>query len=121
MIQLVTLPWPPSVLTPNQKRKSHWRKYAPATKAYRAECGWLAKAQGVTKRDDATLSLSITFLPPDNRARDLDGMLGAFKAGLDGLSDVLGVDDSKWSLTIRKGEKTQGGAVVVAIGVAANG
>lgn len=109
----IVLPWPPSCLSPNQKRKSHWRKYAPATKAYRETCGWEAKAQGATRRNDPALHLSITFLPPDARHRDLDGMLGAFKAGLDGISDVLGVDDSKWSMSIRKGEKTKGGAVVV--------
>lgn len=115
-MQALTLPWPPSCLTPNAKRRSHWRAYAPATKAYREVCGWAAKEGGWTRRNDPALHLSITFLPPDNRKRDLDGMLGAFKAGLDGLSDALGVDDSQWSLSIRKGEKTKGGAVIVQIG-----
>lgn len=114
-MQTVTLPWPPSCLTPNAKRRKHWRAYAPATKAYRELCAWEAKAAGLKRRNDPALHLSITFLPPCNRKRDLDGMLGAFKAGLDGLSDALGVDDSKWSLSIRKGEKTKGGAVIVQI------
>ena len=61
------------------------------------------------------LHLRITFHPPDNRRRDLDGMLSAIKSGLDGLSDALGVDDSKWALTIRKGEKRQGGDVMVEV------
>jgi crossover junction endodeoxyribonuclease RusA len=36
------------------------------------------------------------------------------KAGLDGLADVLKVDDKHWTLTIRKGE-TVGGFVEVHI------
>ncbi|MBQ2263236.1 MAG: hypothetical protein II336_17980 [Loktanella sp.] len=61
------------------------------------------------------MHLSLTFCPPDNRRRDLDGMLGAFKAGLDALSDVMGVDDSRWALSIRKGAKAMRGLVLVSI------
>ena len=50
------------------------------------------------------LDLDITFHPPDNRRRDLDNMLASIKSGLDGISDALGVDDSTWTLTIRRGE-----------------
>jgi len=115
----VTLPWPPSCLFPNAKRRTHWSKYAKPTKAYRALCGWEAKAQGVRQHNDPTAALcvSLTFLPPDNRRRDMDGMLGAFKAGIDGLSDVLGVDDCYWSLATAKGEKIKGGAVIAKIEV----
>lgn len=38
----------------------------------------------------------------------MDNMLSACKAGLDGLSDAIGVDDSKWTLTIKKAEEIGG-------------
>lgn len=61
-----------------------------------------------------TLHLTLTFYAPTRRAFDLDNALARCKAGLDGLADVLGVDDSRWSLTIRKGD-TVGGFVRVEV------
>ena len=60
------------------------------------------------------LHLTITFVPPTRRAFDLDNALARIKSGLDGLADVLKVDDKHWSLTIRKGE-TVGGFVEIQI------
>lgn len=54
------------------------------------------------------LHVSITFYAPTRRAYDLDNALARMKSGLDGLADVLGVDDSKWTLTIRKAEEIGG-------------
>lgn len=61
------------------------------------------------------MHIDIEFCPPDNRARDLDNMLAASKALLDGVADATGIDDSLWSLSIRRGEKRKGGAVIVVI------
>jgi crossover junction endodeoxyribonuclease RusA len=61
-----------------------------------------------------TLHLTLTFYAPTKRAFDLDNALARIKSGLDGLADVLGVDDSRWSLTIRKGD-TVGGFVRVEV------
>lgn len=47
---------------------------------------------------------------------DLDNCLSRMKAGLDGLADVLGVDDSKWTLSLGFAP-TVGGMVVVEISV----
>lgn len=46
--------------------------------------------------------LRITFVPPTRRAYDLDNALARLKSGLDGLADVLRVDDRHWTLTIAK-------------------
>ena len=59
------------------------------------------------------LHLSLTFYAPTRRAYDLDNALARMKAGLDGLADVLGVDDSKWSLSIARGDTTGGSVTVV--------
>lgn len=62
--------------------------------------------------DAQALHLKITFYPPTKRKFDLDNCLARMKSGLDGLADVLCVDDSKWKLTIEKAE-TVGGFVRV--------
>ena len=50
-------------------------------------------------------------------AHDLDNCLARMKSGLDGLADVLGVDDKHWTLTISKAD-TVGGFVKVCVEVA---
>ena len=109
---VVVLPWPPKELSPNARM--HWARLAKAKKAYREACAWQAKAQGAGKLQVEALHLTLTFYAPTRRAFDLDNALARCKAGLDGLCDVLGVDDSKWSLTIRKAD-TVGGFVRVEV------
>lgn len=94
----VTLPWPPTALSPNSR--GHWAQLARAKKAYRADCAWQAKAQGVTRIEAERLHVHLTFHKPTKRAMDLDNMLARMKSGLDGLADVLGVDDSRWTISV---------------------
>lgn len=110
---IVTLPWPPAKLSPNA-RLSPFEK-ARAVKAYRTGCAWEATAAGLRKIEPGPLHLTISFAPPDARRRDLDNMLAALKPGLDGLSDVLGVDDHLWTLTITRAAPVRLGAVSITI------
>lgn len=110
---IVQLPWPPPQLTPNAKRRKHWRVYQPTAKRYRETCAWLTKAARVRG-----VIVGITFCPPDRRKRDDDGMIGAFKAGRDGVADALGCDDHAFRPTYRFAEPRKGGAVLVEIGEA---
>jgi crossover junction endodeoxyribonuclease RusA len=96
----LTLPWPPTALSPNAR--THWAKLAKAKKQYRSACAWTAASQGAHPIDAERLHLTLEFVPPTRRAFDLDNALARIKSGLDGLADVLMVDDSKWSLTIKK-------------------
>lgn len=64
------------------------------------------------------LHVALVFYPPNRRAFDLDNMLARMKSGLDGLCDVLGVDDSKWSLSIARADEI-GGMVRVTVTEAA--
>jgi crossover junction endodeoxyribonuclease RusA len=99
----ITLPWPPKELSPNARQ--HWSKLARAKKAYRAACAVQAQAQGAKRIQAERLHVALVFYPPTRRAFDLDNMLARMKSGLDGLADVLGVDDRHWSLSIdRAGE-----------------
>lgn len=109
----IILPWPISDLSPNAR--GHWAIKARAKKTYRALCVAHARSQGLTRSDAERLHLKITFVPPNRRARDLDNLLASLKSGLDGLCDVLGVDDSKWSIEISKAEDRIGGFVEIVV------
>tara|TARA_B100000678_G_C18228596_1_gene509836 strand:+ start:433 stop:798 length:366 start_codon:yes stop_codon:yes gene_type:complete len=110
---IIRLPWPPKELSPNAR--VHHHALARAKKKYGNECGWELKAQGLKKIEADELHLSIVFYPPDNILRDLDNMLASIKAGLDAISQQICVDDSKWSLSIKK-SKHLGGYVEIEIG-----
>lgn len=98
----IMLPWPPTGLSPNAR--NHWAKTAKLKKQYREACAWQAKEQMLGPIQANSLHLTITFVPPTRRAYDLDNALARMKSGLDGLADVLKVDDKHWTLTIKKGE-----------------
>lgn len=108
----IVLPWPPSELSPNKRQ--HWAVTAKAKKYYRTLCATEARFQGLDRMAAKRLHLSLTFYPPTRRAFDLDNLLARMKAGLDGLADVMGVDDSRWSLAIQKAGEV-GGYVEVTI------
>ena len=106
---IVLLPWPPKALSPNAR--VHFRRKAAAAKMYRNLAHWATVALGAK----AGTAVSIKFSPPDNRTRDLDNMLASIKSGLDGIASAIGVDDSKWALTICRGEPVKGGLVTVEV------
>ena len=102
----IILPWPSTALSPNAR--THWAKLARAKRLYREACFWTSVDQGAVCINADSLHLTLTFYAPTRRAFDLDNALARIKSGLDGLADVLGVDDSRWSLTIKKGDKVGG-------------
>lgn len=108
------MPWPLKELSPNARL--HWAQLAKAKKSYRQACAWTALSQGAKPIEAEGLHVTLTFYPPSRRAIDLDNCLARFKAGIDGLVDVLKVDDSKWKITIEKAEEI-GGFVKVGIEV----
>ena len=109
----ILLPWPPRELWPNSR--VHWRRKAEAVKMYRNLAHWSAVALSGAGPTPPANAVTLTFNPPDRIKRDMDNMLAAMKAGLDGIAGALGVDDSKWSIIIRKGDVVKGGQVVVEV------
>lgn len=111
------LPWPDRRLSPNAR--GHWAVTAKVKKAYRARCAAIALKAGVggLVAGQEALSVHLTFLPPDHRARDWDNILASMKSGLDGLADALGVDDSRWRLSFEVDRNTvvPGGRVLVTV------
>ena len=102
----LTLPWPPADLSPNSR--GHWSKLARAKKAYRTACAITARQQGAGRSEAKKLHVSLVFVPPTRRAYDLDNLLARMKSGLDGLADVLGVDDRHWKLEIDRSDEIGG-------------
>lgn len=112
------LPWPSPTLSPNAR--PHWALLAKTKKSYRARCRVLGLQAGLgtIKADSQRLSVHLDFYPPDRRARDWDNMVASMKAGLDGLADAMGVDDSRWRLSFEICDETAtGGRVVVMVEV----
>lgn len=115
---LITLPWPDKRLSPNAR--VHWADKGRAAATARNTAHWLVvNAKALRVNADAfrlkteAVRASITFHPPDKRPRDLDNMLASCKAYLDGISEAISIDDSKWEIAMRKAEVRKGGAVVV--------
>jgi crossover junction endodeoxyribonuclease RusA len=115
-ITIVELPWPSRDLHPNAR--VHWGRKAKAVKTARTDAAWMARASGLKKMAADALSVTAVFLPPDNRQRDTDGMLASCKAYLDGIADVVGVDDSRWNINIRREEPRKPGSVRIEIEMA---
>lgn len=109
----ISFPWPPKELSPNAR--VHWAKKARATKAYKNECLLWCLVNKLRPIQADSLSLLITFNPPDNRRRDLDNMLSSFKAGIDAISMRTGINDSDFQITIAKQPVTPKGTVMVEI------
>lgn len=112
----IILPWPPKELTPNFKRRKHWSAYREPTRKYREACFWLTKEAKVSiAAGDVPVLMTVAFSPPDRRKRDDDGMIGAFKAGRDGVAQALGVDDHTFRPTYRIDAPVKGGKIVVTL------
>ncbi len=99
---IVPLPWPVKRVFPNAKRAVNWRVYRKAEKEQRETgCILACAALPITARraitaGDGHIPLKVTFYPPDNRNRDDDGMIGAFKHLRDGIADALQTDDRRF-------------------------
>lgn len=101
---LIILPWPDRRLSPNAKRRTHWRVYQPVTKKARADAA-LAVLEAAKGRiaiarwelaGESPIPITVRFYPPDRRHRDDDGMVGSFKALRDGIADALEVNDRRF-------------------------
>lgn len=112
----VHLPWPPSKLSPNAR--VHWSELARVKKAYRQACWSLCKEAGFQAglfHPTQELRLCLEFVPPTRARRDLDNCLASLKAGIDGLSDALQVDDSRFVIELRLVKDRISGHVFVTV------
>ena len=112
---LLEIPGPDRRLSPNARE--HWTVTSKAKKLYRSRCKAIGESVGLgyLRGSENAVCVDLTFFPPDKRARDVDNMLAAMKAGLDGLADAMGVDDSKWKISMQVSDPVKGGIVLVQV------
>ena len=112
--KMLLLPWPPSILSPNNR--SHWTKKAKAKALLREACFNLAKNAPVVKVPEGNIHLSLVFSPPSRRKYDLDNALASMKSALDGVADAWGVNDTRFRpITVDMGHPIKGGSVLLRI------
>ncbi|MFD2248909.1 crossover junction endodeoxyribonuclease RusA [Pseudochelatococcus lubricantis] len=109
----VTLPWPPPALSPNSR--PHWSEKARAARQARHDAHLACIAAGVRKLPWDRMHVNIVFHAPNWRPYDSDNALSRAKSSLDGIADATGIDDSKWTYSISRGEPVTHGAVVVTV------
>jgi len=110
----IDLPWPDKALHPNAR--VHWARRAKAAKSLRTAAAACTLEAGIRRGDwdiPCAIRATVIFHPPDKRRRDIDGMLSSIKSGIDGIADILGIDDSRWTIAMCKGEPRKGGLVRV--------
>lgn len=118
----VSLPFPPSGLMPNRANGKHWSSTRALKDKYFNDAYTLTfhavnRHVGAWYPLDGHIPLSITFVMPDNRDRDLDNLLASIKSGIDGIATALTVNDKAFSpITIKRGDVVKHGAVLVEVG-----
>ena len=109
MKRVITLPYPDMKLSPNQKNGKHWTSTKSIKDSAKEAGYYIAKVcYANEKPESVTTPLTITFTQSDRRKRDLDNLLSASKATLDGIAKGMGIDDSLFEpITIKRGFDTQ--------------
>ncbi len=97
----IRLPWPGPLLSPNGSH-GHWSPKANAKKAYRdacyiATCEWRHK---LSIPAEGQFVVWLQFVPPPRAGAqrlDKDNLIARMKAGLDGVSRAMHIDDSRFN------------------------
>lgn len=111
----IILPWPDKALSPNARNK--WAAIRARTAARKAAWALTMEAIGrAPKPASGPLNVSVTFWPPDARARDGDNAMACMKAACDGIADALGVNDKLFRFAAPIwGEPHKPGRVIVTV------
>lgn len=122
MSLIVRLPWPDSRLSPNRKNGKSWKGVSKIKTEQREAahiCALSAlEAAGPQKWPEGKIPLSLVYMAPDRRHRDLDNLLAASKPIIDGMSQALKVDDSRFSPILVDCVYAGGeGALMAAVGI----
>lgn len=108
----LVFPWPSKELSPNAR--GHWAIHYKAKKKYRETCAEIAKDFILPKQE--RYKVKLTFHTKTKRRPDKDNCIAMMKAGLDGIADAIGIDDSRFDLAEPEfGTPVKGGAVVIEI------
>ena len=115
MQPVIAFPWAPRVLWPNGSRGVHWTRIKAARDKQKSDAALLMRGMAPVG-DGERVTLTVTFCAPPRTSRyDLDNALASQKGTLDAIAAALGVDDSRFDLTLRKAPRapgTAGGMIV---------
>jgi crossover junction endodeoxyribonuclease RusA len=118
---IIRLPWPDARLSPNRKNGKAWQSTSKLKTEQRTAANICTKAALHTSGDktwEGNIPLSLVYLAPDKRHRDLDNLLASSKALLDGMAEALGVDDSRFKPILVDCVYAGGeGALMAAVGI----
>lgn len=118
---IVKLPFPDKSLMPNKKNGKHWTSTVARKDGQKRDAHILTNAALVNAGHQEWpehIPLSLLYLAPDKRHRDLDNLLAASKALIDGMAQALGVDDKRFKpILIDSVLGPKEGALIAAIGV----
>ena len=117
MIELI-LPWPDSRLNPNRSKGTHWGGTSALRQSARTEAWALTKqaARGYVV-PAGEIALTVIFVQPDKRRRDIDNLMASQKNANDGIADALGIDDQRFNpIIIRREYGSKPGCVRITIG-----
>lgn len=111
----IVLPWPDAALFPNRSNGKHWSTRQPAKEAARVSA--FVQAMGHDAGDPKVdHGVTIIVAPPDNRKRDVDGIVAALKPSLDGIAEALKIDDYHFNpIEIRLVDRVEHGSVTIVI------
>lgn len=112
---ILELPWPPSILNPNNR--SHWARKAKVKARVREDAYYKTQMQDTPDFGDKNIHLHIEFFPPSKRRYDVDNALAALKSSLDGIADAWEVNDRRFKpITIEMSDLViKGGLVKISI------
>ena len=112
---LIRLPWPPKVLSPNGRTRSHAYKHR-VEQEYKRACMMEALPFKQKLRDCEPEAIVITFHPlPRGPLPDRDNAIASFKYGQDALAETWGINDAVLRPSYEFGSRVPGGCVIVEI------
>lgn len=102
----IVLSYPNKALSPNRANGKHWGSTRKLKDIAMQEAYTITKSLMRTKPNipDEKIAIDIKFVQTDRRKRDLDNLLAASKASLDGIAMALGIDDKNFEpITLKRG------------------
>lgn len=111
----IELDFPPADLFPNRANGKHWGAVYKKKMDYKNVCGWATVSQiKEPLQNPKSIALTLTYMMPDGRHRDVDNLLAASKAGLDAMAQALKVNDKLFEpITIHRMYKCNPAKLVV--------
>lgn len=107
----ITLNHPPRILHPNSR--PHHMALARNKKKYRRDCFFVAKTVPAPVFQDGPIEITLVWHPKTKNAIDEDGAIASMKAGLDGVAESWGVDDSRFRLRFELAAPVKNGSVIL--------